>query len=366
MTIQTVIINKNSMILCTDIRQTIEDFKSYAGFKKIFDIKENEPYGIMINGLMEFEGIPLETLIGEFKQNLNECDEIKKIKDEFLDFLSKNTPHTPIDKYLTEVLESFKIRLIELIQDNGFKQTIDNSSFKMIPDFIKKYSNFDNEFNEIIPKGYDKKEYNLKIWRIFAYELNFEGSQIILAGYDKKHHFGSLLVLNIYCNDNGKIILNEIESVANCEKPYIRIYAMNEEAYAFITGVSNDFEEFIKCNLLDNNEEILQNVEWFLKDNDFENYQEILEVLKKELDSRFIDLTEIIKNFKLNMIEDTSYSCEYVPRQLLCDFADSLIKLTALKQKLSLDLETVSSESDMALITKTMNFKWIKQNDGIV
>ena len=62
----------------------------------------------------------------------------------------------------------------------------------------------------------------------------------------------------------------------------------------------------------------------------------------------------------------TSSCCEYLPRQLLCDLTDSLIKLTALKQKLSLDLETVSSESDIALITKTDNLKWIKYSEEII
>jgi len=40
--------------------------------------------------------------------------------------------------------------------------------------------------------------------------------------------------------------------------------------------------------------------------------------------------------------------------------------LTALKQKLSLDLETVSSESDIALITKTGNLKWIKYTEETI
>ena len=55
-----------------------------------------------------------------------------------------------------------------------------------------------------------------------------------------------------------------------------------------------------------------------------------------------------------------------MPRQLLCDLAGSLIKLTALKQKLSYDLETVSSENDIAVITKSENLKWAKYTDEIV
>lgn len=132
MTIQTVINNKTSMILCTDIRQTIDDFKSYIGVKKIFDIRKDSPYGIMINGLMEFEEVPLETLVGEFKEDLTEFDDIRKIKKELITFLSENTPHTSTDDYLTGVLESFKIRFIDSIQEDGFKYTIDNKSFRPI------------------------------------------------------------------------------------------------------------------------------------------------------------------------------------------------------------------------------------------
>ncbi|MDO5809802.1 MAG: hypothetical protein Q4Q37_01805 [Methanobrevibacter sp.] len=40
--------------------------------------------------------------------------------------------------------------------------------------------------------------------------------------------------------------------------------------------------------------------------------------------------------------------------------------LTALKQKLTPDLKTVSSESDNALITKAGNLKWIKYTEEII
>lgn len=54
MTIQSVITHKGSLILSTDLRATIDKFKSYVGVKKIFEVKENFQAGIMINGLMDF------------------------------------------------------------------------------------------------------------------------------------------------------------------------------------------------------------------------------------------------------------------------------------------------------------------------
>lgn len=362
MTIQAIISNKTSMILCTDLQQTIDEYKSYIGVKKIFEIKKNKPLGIMINGFMDFEGVPLETLISEFKEKLGKTNNPKKIKEEFILFLSNSTPYTPIEDYLSPVLESFKNNLAECFEENGFLYTINTQSFRTIPEFIKGHSGFSDEFHDIIPEKYDKEEYNLKIWRIFSYELEFYGTQVIIAGYDDNHHYGSLHVINIYCNDHGKIIFKDIESIENCDEPYIRVFAMNQEAYAFISGVSDDFEEFIKTNLKNANKDILNNLEWFLMEKNIENSNEILDKIKDELDLSFSDLNYLIDNYKINTIQKMANSCEYVPRQVLCDFANSLIKLTALKQKLSLDLETVSSESDIALITKTTNFKWVKYN----
>ena len=50
---------------------------------------------------------------------------------------------------------------------------------------------------------------------------------------------------------------------------------------------------------------------------------------------------------KLNALYEASESADYLPKIILWDLADYLIKLTALKQKLSSDYETVSSETEI-------------------
>ena len=320
----------------------------------------------MINGLMDFEGIPLETLISEFKSEIDEFTSVEKIKKDFIAFLSKNTSYTTSEEYLKWVLATFKTRLHNLIEEDGFKTAVNSKLTKEIPDFLKQYPHFENEFYDIIPDTLDKKHYNLKIWKIFSFELNFEGTGIIIAGFDKTNHYASLAVFNIYCNDHGKIITQEVESITNCEDPLIRIYALNEEAYAFITGVSTDFENYLKYSITNSFKEIKENIAWFLKNKNIEDTDNILSVLDLELKDSYDILEKIINNYKEDAIKDTSDACEFIPRQLICEFADSLIKLTALKQKLSLDLETVSSETDIALITKTDNFKWVKYTDEII
>lgn len=146
------IMNKGSLILSSDLAVTMEDYKSYVGVKKVFELKNDVPAGIMINGFVNFENIPLETLIGEFKNEINNFESVEKIKNDFINFLSKNTNYTSSQEYLKGVLKSFKTRLCDLIDEEGFEITINNKSMKEIPQFVRDYHNFDYEFNELIPQ----------------------------------------------------------------------------------------------------------------------------------------------------------------------------------------------------------------------
>ena len=73
--------------------------------------------------------------------------------------------------------------------------------------------------------------------------------------------------------------------------------------------------------------------------------------------------TEYFEDFRLDTLEYTSYAIEYLPHWLLCDLADYLIQLTALKQKISSEIESVSMEADVTLMTKYSGLKWVKYDN---
>ena len=73
-------------------------------------------------------------------------------------------------------------------------------------------------------------------------------------------------------------------------------------------------------------------------------------------------MTEYFDDFRLDTLEYTSFAIEYLPHWLLCDLADYLIQLTVLKQKISSEIESVSMEADVSLMTKYDGPKWVKYN----
>lgn len=280
--------------------------------------------------------------------------------------MQKQLKYTPVNKYLKEVIERFKEDLSLRISQSTFDKVIETKKRENVYSYVKNYPNYENEFFDIIPNGKDKRKYNQILWEIFCHELYFEGTGVVFGGFDMNHNHPSYFEINLHCNDNGRIIYDEIDSKVNLEKPLIKIFAMNEEAYTFITGVNYKFQEHVAEYIKESNKQIIKKIQFYLENRNIENANLIVEECKKIIDNSYSDLNEEIDDFRLDALENTSYSIEYLPRNLLCIFADYLIQLTGLKQKISSDIESVSMKSDIGVMTKVYGFKWFKYDDSRV
>lgn len=252
------------------------------------------------------------------------------------------------------------------INEDTFDDVISERQKKDICPFIKRYSNFHNEFEDIIPDEKDKEEYTEILWKIFSFELQFEVTGIVLAGFDLKSHYPSFFEMELYFNDNGKIIYEIVDSTVNSKKPIIKVLAINEEAYTFITGVNEEFIGFILKYIVDANESIFKNFKWDLEKDNIKHVDKIVEFLKKEQTAEYHDIENDISDFRLQSLEYTKYSIENLPEWLICLFADFLIKLTAIKQKTSSEIESVSIDTDILIISKVDGLKWENSKSRIV
>lgn len=366
MTSEAMILNKDLITLSSDLAMTTPEDKSYNCGTKIFELKESCPVAVMINGNLDFEEISLETLIGEFGKTID-YDEIKTVegvKDEFIKYLSENTESTSIDEYLSEILDEFKDEICYQISENGFNQTLSTYKQNKLSDYIMDYKNFSDEFFNLIPDDEDKSQYNTEIWKIFSHYLSFEGTGIIFAGFDLDNFHPSYFEINLHCNNDGDIIYDEVDSKTNCKEPVIKVFAINEEAYAFLTGVSNDFEEYIKSRIKHLNEIFLFefNEKLTSKNYDSKEIEYILSVVNLYFKDSYSNICENIENYKLNSLDEISESSGYLPKTILWQLASNLIEFTALKQKFSSENETVSIETEGVFLTKNNGIEWIKKN----
>ncbi len=148
----------------------------------------------------------------------------------------------------------------------GFYEVMDFHGRKEITEDLKSVPNFECKFHDLIPDDLDKTEWNLEIWKIFADWIIYEGTGVIIAGYNRASYYSTFFEINIHCNDNGKLLYEEVDSRVDWKEPFIKVFAIKKETYAFLTGVNEDFEVNIMGIIEEFNKEFLIELEKQLKD----------------------------------------------------------------------------------------------------
>ena len=111
-------------------------------------------------GIWSLKTFPLTTIINEFKKktDFNKLKTIEDIKDNFLSFTHNYSPTSDFEEYLSYIVDDFKEMITLEIEKYGFNKVISTKKRKEIYSFIKKYSKFNSEFNDIIPKNKDREK----------------------------------------------------------------------------------------------------------------------------------------------------------------------------------------------------------------
>ena len=329
----------------------------------------------MIFGSADFENIPLETLIKEFKRktNFRKFNDIELIKEEFLKFLSENTPKTDIEHEIEITLPLFKnfIKLkLENISIEDFEEFIINQGKRKLPDFlneINELTEYNYDFEELIPTEIDENKNEILIDSLKNIFFDFIASMstgIVIAGFNENEMFPSCMQFNIHFNYNNEVKISNFDYLINYEGNVIIPFAQKEVMKTFISGIDNDikystiyyFHKFIKNYL----EELKNNLNSNSKIKD-EPLNEINKEINKFIEGCENQSNEFLKN--LGKLEEAFTkpildSLGGLPKNELANLGESLIHITSLKRKISADLESVGGDIDVAIISKGDGFIW--------
>lgn len=256
MTSEVVIMNRNAVVMAADSAVTVGGVKTYNGVNKLFLLSNSPPMGIMIFGSADFENIPMETLIKEFKRqtDFKEQTNIQMIKETFLKFLSENTPKTNINSKIEIALPLFKnfIKMeLDYIKPENFEEFIINQGKRDLPDFIyeiDELNNYNYEFNEIIPPEIEKdKHQNLinAIKNIFFDFIISMSTGIVIAGFNEKEMFPSYIQFNIHFNYDNEVKISNFDSLINYEGSAIIPFAQKDVMKTFMTGIDENIKDSI-------------------------------------------------------------------------------------------------------------------------
>ncbi|USK61361.1 hypothetical protein [Peribacillus asahii] len=408
MTAEIGILNRAGVALAADSAVTIGgdgSQKVYNSANKLFALSKFHPVGIMIFGGADFMGVPWETIIKTYREQLKDTkfDTLEKYGQDFFSFLisdsrfyNENTEHklvwtifhnelmeilnnevntlineitksgepvsnSDVEKIIVNVLEE-RIELLNhnviIIDDPQFAINFANKHFDTVKEILESVINFD--LNKSVINLF--LDYYSKLIQSEYFSHNYTG--LVISGYGEseifpslyEYHIEGIFLGHLKYQKQAPILINSY-SDETYSTAAMRPFAQREMVYSFMNGIEPSLQETIMK----------------LINTTIKSYGDIL-IEKFSIDENFLDvkqgieerLVETVHN-ELDKIQSKYYSepimdiLDILPKEELAEMAEALVNLTSFKRRISMDTESVGGPIDVCVITKGDGLVWIKR-----
>ena len=414
MTAEIVIMNKSAVAMAADSAVTIRDEnargKIFNTANKVFSLSKYAPVGIMVSGDNSIMGVPWETVIKQFREELSttRCDTIDEYCEKFFSFVdmfpfeeeAKEQHMLQVASFLFNDLEEYLDYWVDdRISEKGavtdieildhLRSQIEKASLSFVnqsadigilnEDTLNQIHNqYRNELNNLIDAFFEKyalsEENKNQLCHIAIHAANVgpRASGIVIAGFGEKEYYPRCRHHEVAGVVSGKTIRFE-NMTGHCDvrtdlTAAILPFAQSNEVATFMRGISPSLSEVIEEALRDVFGEEgdlprkmsdalvsvlgLQQVDH----SDFKKilghicqgaYEGAIETFRKESRERHIDPI-LATTAVLNKDE-------------LARMAETFVNLESFRQQVVLDEETVGGPIDVAIITKGDGLIWIKR-----
>jgi len=414
MTTEIAVINRLGVALAADSAVTIPGYngsdKVFDTGDKLFELSERYPVALMVNGSMDFLGVPWEIIVKEFR-----CKpparaaqlSIVKWMDSFLDFLAKHPTvkandvrrwqEALIREELEQLNEHVRDRLEEAAESDGeenlqhvLQRLYTEVMQERIELFIKQPTLQSLEGlteNDVLPTvrsligemkldlmPFDANADQREIYcRLVAQRLlkdleRLTATGIIICGFGGKDLFPSLCAVEIDGHVSKRLRYRQSHNVTierGGDTGDVISFAQTDVVDRLLSGTDNRFidgtREFIEENvsgILENhfNRLNLQIVRRDGREIPLAELGGLLgQLIASQFESKFV--SKLTQEFQRKFKETIAL----MPKQDLIELAEALVSITAIERKASDDAGTVGGPIDVALITRSEGFVWIKR-----
>lgn len=425
MTAEIGILNRQGLALAADSAVTVGvggKQKVLNSANKLFNLIKGLPVGLMVYGGGDFLGIPWDVIVNEYRKNFEVENGYSKLEEYSKDFIHKLLN---IDKYFSRSsYEGYVFNLISsIIEDitliTKSRLSAEHPNVELPPDIVLNY--FSNCLNEKIfeLKNLDflkefgeedielilKDDINLEISKfilaqLFEFNLDqlekiigqaqlqlivnnmvyisalaqtkdifFNYTGIVLAGFGNDELFP---VLNEYYVEgiiNGKLKyklnrISKIHSAPTYENKTSEIipFAQQEMVYSILNGIDPNLDQLISIKIQNIMNKTLGLINKTFKCEDCEKKSQNIESIKNEMQKELNYLMSFISNYREeNYMKPVYQMVDLLPKDELATMAETLVNLTSFKRKITMDAETVGGPIDVAIISKSEGFIWVKR-----
>lgn len=406
MTAEIAVLNKDAVALAADSAVTIAGQKTYQTTNKLFSLSREQPVGIMIYGDSELCGVPWETIIKLYRKEIGneERPYLKNYVVEFIEFIeekisiylqdnlednlleyAENYLHRLADKIDTEVEQNLKTQSLSKRQvsailrkhiDNDFVYWEEKEKLNFTDEEIirKLESDYVDSIEELIDEVLENHSVSVdSTTKIISVIVNIFCSSsanitgVVFSGFGEKEIFPKLIENRVECMVLNKLkytskereILNE-----EGEESLIVPFAQIDTVDTFVAGISHNMINNMVVGLND----ILINIEELISD-ELSNLKlstrkknAIINKYNKVVDEskdKFVSFVQ--RKRQDDHINPLLEAVEFLPKNEMAEVAESLVSITSFRQKISLNQETVGGAIDVAVVSKTDGFVWIRR-----
>jgi hypothetical protein len=414
MTAEIAVMNKQGIALAADSAVTInagataQGSKIYVSANKIFALSKYRPVAIMIYDSAEIMGLPWETVIKSYREQLGD-QEFPRVDDyvrDFAEFVGANHRFFPEDlqdqtvaayargAYQT-ILEEVHSEVDQALkQGEGpfpegeikklFEKKIDQvrsewAAAERIPSFPADHEDqlaqryretFEQAKNEVFEKAptFSRRTNEqldelmlLAYSRVPPWPINGT-TGVVFAGYGSKDVFPALREIIV-----DDVVLSRLMywdriqvDISREQAASVVPFAQNEMVARFMAGVDPNYQQLLERSFRDLMEGYTDSIFKILpKGQPSQRARKKIRDGREEMLSSYVESLERAR--RRNYINSVVEAVMMLPLTELAEMAESLVNLTSFKRKVSMEIESVSEPIDVAVISSGDGFIWINR-----
>jgi hypothetical protein len=416
MTAEIILMNRESIAIAADSAvtlmggQTNSPQKIFTSANKIFELSPAHSVCFMIFNYASFMGIPWEIIFSHYQKKLRDTTfaTTEEYAKDLIDFLATEEDLVPPEgeenyfltntyHYFLSIKQSIMQNASDLVKTTGGITEEDvlkvpgstiqgiHDALQSAPyatsmteeDFTRLQTTYDEQMTKAISDVFealplsDTSIAQLKsIAPLFFVKsagsldpLSEDFSGVVVAGFGEKDIFPSLVAYWIEGRLNKKLKYTEKKNIKITFKSGAEIvpFAQHEMVDIFLSGMDSAFEDAllhsIAATLYTYPEAMIDSIEE-LSDEMKTQYKSTFQVNTDEI---MKNLTEALNNYRLSNFLPVVNVVVALPKSELAAMAESLVNLTSLKRRVSMQAETVGGPVDVAVISKNDGFVWVKK-----
>jgi hypothetical protein len=418
-TAEIAILNRSAIALASDSAVTIDTPtgpKIYEGANKIFALVKGRPVGVMIYDSAEHLGVPWETIIKAYRMSRKDTyfPTLEEYAADFLAFVTDSTDLIPISlhtAYLEEVAEQRARRVVERTSEIAHEHLKHGKRLTktQIRQFIGKavedernawLARSDGQWAAALAITQLAKKHRSLIENVVTRVLQnlpatarqrvdirtmiFESlrkvptdthgwpidprSGVVIAGFGEREFFPRLIPYDIFGSVDGHLRTAPDQPVEiTVDNPaVIAPFAQREMVDGFMTGLNPLVEAGLMGYLKGVTKSFPQATLDLLQNNVPGIDPAAVSALSGPLASLVLvmvrELQQHLQQLTSLQVQPIVDSVAFLPKDELAAMAESLVNLTSLKRRVSIDdPQTVGGPVDVAVISRGDGFVWIKR-----